>query len=53
MDPNKLTLRSQEALAEAQRRATESNHQQIESAHLLAALLAQSDGVVVVLDFHL
>jgi ATP-dependent Clp protease ATP-binding subunit ClpB len=47
MDLNKLTLKSQEALSEAQRLAAELNHQQIESAHLLGALLGQSDGVVL------
>jgi ATP-dependent Clp protease ATP-binding subunit ClpB len=47
MDLNKLTLKSQEALGAAQRLAGELNHQQIESAHLLAALLSQSEGVVL------
>jgi ATP-dependent Clp protease ATP-binding subunit ClpB len=47
MDLNKLTLKSQEALSEAQRLANELNHQQIESAHLLAALLSQPEGVVL------
>ncbi|HYI44550.1 MAG TPA: Clp protease N-terminal domain-containing protein, partial [Actinomycetota bacterium] len=46
MDLNKLTVKSQEALAEAQRLATELNHQQVESAHLLAALLRQAEGVI-------
>jgi ATP-dependent Clp protease ATP-binding subunit ClpB len=46
MDLNKLTLKSQEALAGAQRRATELNHQQVEPAHLLAALLGEPEGVV-------
>ncbi|MFN2390286.1 MAG: ATP-dependent chaperone ClpB [Actinomycetota bacterium] len=46
MDLNKLTLRSQEALAAAQRLATELNHQQIERAHLLAALLDEPEGVI-------
>jgi ATP-dependent Clp protease ATP-binding subunit ClpB len=47
MDLNKLTLKSQEALSDAQRLAAELNHQQIESAHLLAALLSQAEGVVL------
>jgi ATP-dependent Clp protease ATP-binding subunit ClpB len=47
MDLNKLTLKSQEALGAAQRLAGELNHQQIESAHLLAALLSQPEGVVL------
>src|ERR671910_943258 len=46
MDLNKLTLKSQEALASAQSLAQERNHQQVEPAHLLAALLAQPEGVV-------
>ena len=46
MDLNKLTLKSQEALAAAQTVAQQRNHQQVEPAHLLAALLAQPDGVV-------
>src|SRR5919199_6347019 len=46
MDINKLTLKSQDALAEAQRLAGELNHQQVETAHLLKALLSQPEGVV-------
>jgi ATP-dependent Clp protease ATP-binding subunit ClpB len=46
MDVNKLTLRSQEALQNAQRVATERNHQQVETAHLLDALLSHAEGVV-------
>ena len=46
MDPNKLTLKSQEALARAQQHAAGSNHQQVEPAHLLAALVAEPEGVV-------
>jgi ATP-dependent Clp protease ATP-binding subunit ClpB len=46
MDLNKLTLKSQEALGAAQRLAGELNHQQIENAHLLAALLEQPEGVI-------
>jgi ATP-dependent Clp protease ATP-binding subunit ClpB len=45
MDLNKLTIKSQEALAAAQSMATELNHQQVEPAHLLAALLGQPEGV--------
>jgi ATP-dependent Clp protease ATP-binding subunit ClpB len=47
MDLNKLTLKSQEALSDAQRLAAELNHQQIESAHLLASLLGQAEGVTL------
>src|SRR5919106_632455 len=45
MDLNKLTIKSQEALGAAQSMATELNHQQVEPAHLLAALLGQAEGV--------
>src|SRR5918996_3671167 len=47
MDPNKLTLKSQNALAEAGRLASEMNHQQIAPPHLLAALLGDPEGVVL------
>jgi ATP-dependent Clp protease ATP-binding subunit ClpB len=47
MDFETLTLKSQEALASAQRLARERNHQQVEPPHLLVALVAQSDGVVL------
>jgi ATP-dependent Clp protease ATP-binding subunit ClpB len=46
VDLNKLTLKSQEALAGAQKIAGELNHQQVEPAHLLAALLGEAEGVV-------
>ena len=46
MDINKLTLKSQEALRQAQSGAKELNHQQVAPAHLLSALLAQTEGVV-------
>ena len=46
MDPNQLTVRSQEALVRAQQAATENNHQQVEPAHLFVALLAEPEGVV-------
>jgi len=41
----KLTTRSQEAMASAVRRASTDGHPQVEPVHLLAALLAQGDGV--------
>jgi ATP-dependent Clp protease ATP-binding subunit ClpB len=41
----KLTTRSQEAMAAAVRRAATDGHAQVEPAHLLSALLEQSDGV--------
>src|SRR5687767_9110147 len=46
MDLNKLTIKSQEALARSQQAAAEHNHQQVEPAHVLAALLAEPEGVV-------
>jgi ATP-dependent Clp protease ATP-binding subunit ClpB len=46
MDLNKLTIKSQEALAAAQKLATESNHQAIAPEHLFRALMSQPDGVV-------
>ncbi|MBE9502810.1 MAG: AAA family ATPase, partial [Proteobacteria bacterium] len=44
---DKFTVKSQEAIAEAQSIAERKGHQQIESEHLLMALLDQSEGVVV------
>ena len=46
MDLNKYTERAQQALAEAQRLASDYNHSQIDPEHLLLALLQQADGVV-------
>jgi ATP-dependent Clp protease ATP-binding subunit ClpB len=46
MDLNKYTQKSQEAILHAQQLAQEYNHQTIESAHLLLALLQQEEGVV-------
>ncbi|MBE9536962.1 MAG: ATP-dependent chaperone ClpB [Proteobacteria bacterium] len=43
---DKFTLKSQEALAEAQSIAERKNHSQIEVEHLLLALLEQSEGIV-------
>ena len=47
MDPEKLTLKAQEALQEAKSIAEKKHHQQIDVEHLLAALLAQKDGIVI------
>jgi ATP-dependent Clp protease ATP-binding subunit ClpB len=44
MDTYKLTPKSQEAVAEAIRRAAAEGHPHVEAAHLLLALLAQPDG---------
>ena len=46
MRSDKLTVKSQEAIARAQSIARERQHQGIGSAHLLAALLEQKEGVV-------
>ena len=46
MDINKLTLKSKEALAEAERQARARSHQQVEPEHLLYALLSDAEGVV-------
>jgi ATP-dependent Clp protease ATP-binding subunit ClpB len=46
MDPNKLTLKSQGALQAAQELARNRNHQLVEPAHLLFALLSDPEGVV-------
>ncbi len=45
MDPNKLTIKSQEALTGAQDRARRLGHQQVGSEHLLLALLHRHDGL--------
>ena len=46
MDLNRLTQKSQEALSAAQTRAAERGHQEVDVEHLLAALLAQPEGLV-------
>ncbi|MFH1369074.1 MAG: ATP-dependent chaperone ClpB [Elusimicrobiota bacterium] len=46
MNPNKLTIKAQEALSETQNIASESGHQELSPEHLLLALLGQNDGVV-------
>src|SRR5512139_2785370 len=46
MNLDRYTQKSQEAVLAAQRLAQELNHQAIEPAHLLLALLPQEDGVV-------
>ncbi len=45
MDPNRLTLKSQEALTAAQEGARRLGHQQVDAEHLLLALLEQQDGL--------
>jgi len=46
MDLNRFTEKAAQAVLAAQKEAQERQHSQIEPLHLLAALLAQSDGVV-------
>ncbi|OGL66485.1 ATP-dependent chaperone ClpB [Candidatus Uhrbacteria bacterium RIFCSPHIGHO2_01_FULL_63_20] len=48
MLPNNFTLKSQEALQQAHAIALENGQQALEPLHVLASLLAQDDGVVVV-----
>jgi ATP-dependent Clp protease ATP-binding subunit ClpB len=43
---DKLTTKSQEALADAESRADRANHPEVRPEHLLEALLAQKDGAV-------
>ena len=46
MQLDKLTIKSQEALTEAQRLAHELSHQQVDCEHLLLALMGQSESLV-------
>ncbi len=46
MQFEKFTLKSQEAIQVAQRLAQDKGHQQIQQAHLLKAILSQTDGVI-------
>ena len=46
MDLNKLTRKSQEALATAQALAAEYNHQQVDVEHLLYALVSDNEGLI-------
>jgi len=46
MQLDKLTLKSQEALQEAQRIAHDYSHQEVDCEHLLLALLGQSESLV-------
>ncbi len=46
MDTNKFTQKSQEAVAAAQELALRRHHQQIDSEHLLLALIEQPEGLV-------
>lgn len=46
MDPNKLTEMSRNAVTEAQNQARRRNHNEVDTLHLLVALLAQENGIV-------
>ncbi len=46
MDSNKLTENSQKAIMEAQQEARRRNHNEVDTLHLLAALLEQESGIV-------
>jgi ATP-dependent Clp protease ATP-binding subunit ClpB len=46
MDASKLTTRSQEAINAAISAASSTGHAQVEAVHLLAALLAQPEGII-------
>ncbi|HEY2438109.1 MAG TPA: ATP-dependent chaperone ClpB [Solirubrobacteraceae bacterium] len=45
MDPNRLTLKTQEALHDAQTKALRYGHTELDSLHLLLALLEQPEGL--------
>ena len=47
MDLNQFTLKSQEAIAQAQTKAVEFGHVEADGEHLLYAMLEQSDGLFV------
>jgi len=48
MTQDKLTVKAQEALAAAQERASSAGHPELTGLHVLAALLGESDGGIVV-----
>ena len=47
IDPEKLTIKAQQALGQAQSLAQTMKHQEIDVEHLLLALTGQRDGVIV------
>jgi ATP-dependent Clp protease ATP-binding subunit ClpB len=49
MDTEKLTVKSQEAISDANGSAVEMNHQEISPLHLMLALIRQKDGFVATL----
>jgi len=46
MDLNRFTQKTQEGISQAQNLAIQHNHQQVDTEHLLAALLQQPDGLL-------
>ncbi len=46
MDMNKLTIKAQEAISEAQRQALTRDHQEVDVEHVALALMRQKDGLV-------
>ncbi|HKB56515.1 MAG TPA: Clp protease N-terminal domain-containing protein, partial [Lacunisphaera sp.] len=46
MDPQKMTVMSRSAVTEAQNEARRRSHNEVETWHLLVALLAQEGGIV-------
>jgi ATP-dependent Clp protease ATP-binding subunit ClpB len=46
MDPNKLTVMARQAVAEAQNQARRRSNNEVDTWHLLAALLGQENGIV-------
>jgi ATP-dependent Clp protease ATP-binding subunit ClpB len=46
MDLNRFTIKSQEAIAQAQSKAIEYGHQQVDGEHLLLALAEQHEGLI-------
>ncbi|HEX2129545.1 MAG TPA: Clp protease N-terminal domain-containing protein, partial [Solirubrobacterales bacterium] len=46
MDQDKLTVKTQQALVAAQKLAADANHQQVAPVHVMAALLADAEGLV-------
>src|SRR4051794_28378647 len=47
MDPNRWTIKTQDAVSAAVSRATADNNPEVTPDHLLAALLGQAEGVVL------
>src|SRR5665647_2539847 len=47
VDPDRLTVKAQQALGQAQSLAASMQHQEVDVEHLLLALIAQRDGVVI------